>query len=221
MSRAEEGVSPLHEQKSIVFLRGLRSAKDIHAAASAHFEDRTALSRLAVDVVLPQLGDEKSAPDYHVVVEAWGEPAEVSGIAMSAWLDAEVQHGYIVEERVEKGAQALPGLQPGVKVIASLTRRAQLDEDTVHSRWDAHVPLALREHVGMSGYIRNRVISAAPGTPDRFGVAMLRFTTSDDARLRYFREPMIESRERIRSDVTRFVGSTVKLFTHERVWARV
>lgn len=179
------------------------------------------MSRLAVDVVLPQFGDETSAPDYDVVVEAWGEASELSDLVTLAWLDAEVRHHYIVEEQVEKGTEVLSGQQAGVKVIAPLARRAELDDNTAHSRWDEHVPLALSEHVGMSGYIRNRVISAAPGTPDRFGVAMLRFSADDDARIRYFREPIAESRERIRNDVARFVGGTVKLFARERVWTRV
>lgn len=220
--RRSDGVAPPRQPtKSILFLCGLHAAQDLHTAASAHFEERMALTRLAVNVVLPRFGAELSAPDYDVVVEAWGEASELSGLVASAWLDAEVQHHYIVEERVEKGAQTRPGRHSGVKVIAPLTRRAELDDSTAHSRWDEHVPLALSEHVGMSGYIRNRVNSAAPGTPGRFGVAMLRFSTDDDARFRYFREPIAESRERIRNDVARFVGGTVKMFARERVWTRL
>lgn len=185
-----------------------------HASAVV---DRHGLTGLVLDMVIPRVGSESSAPDYEVIVEAWGPESALALLRRSPWPNSAVQHSYAVDEMVEKGS-ALPGCHGGIKVVAPLVSLPTAHEKVTRHHWDSHVPLALETHVGMCDYVRNWVTSTENDSPPFFGFAMLRFPTEDDILHRYLAEPKDEYSRRLADDVARFVSRAVKLFATERVF---
>jgi serine/threonine protein kinase HipA of HipAB toxin-antitoxin module len=78
--------------------------------------------------------------------------------------------------------------------------------------WDAHVPLALRVHVGMNGYIREWIEEPLSDAKSPiFGVASMHFENLTDMRERFFDSPA--SVPIHAADVARFVSSAAPMIT--------
>ena len=104
---------------------------------------------------------------------------------------------WVVEERVQWGADVVPGLTRAVFVrrVPSLTRAAFADH------WsDRHAPLARVHHPGMARYVQNVVLS---GDDESDGIAELGFPTREDLEQRMYDSD--EGRRVIGEDVARFI----------------
>lgn len=110
-----------------------------------------------------------------------------------------------VRESLDKGARAnrLAGPAGGVRQIACLRGRTALSRDELLARWDAHVPLALRVHVGATRYVRNWGLDSGAAPWD--GIAFLDYPSVHDFEHRRYDLP--SDADVIRADVGRFVGA--------------
>jgi uncharacterized protein (TIGR02118 family) len=211
--------------KQVVLIRG-RAQQD-RAQFQAWYRD-WAMEQFAADLGLERWvvnldGRDPSAPQrYDVVSEIWGSNATLAAAedALRQTGRADVILAYDVEEWCEKGEAPEPGnMSPGVKVIGCVAAFVGMDLGKVLAHWNAHVPLALDIHVGISRYVRNWVTRRPHSeAPDYFGFPMLYFPTEKDFRERYFRSE--EARALHAADIGQFVGSAVKLTTTEHVLAR-
>lgn len=120
---------------------------------------------------------------------------------------------YRVEELVELDQRPRTiGRTPGVKVMSTLYPVENVTDRQTRLYWDAHVPLALRVHVGMNGYIRDWI--EEPLSVERspiFGIASMHFANLTDMRERFFDSP--ESVPIHAADVARFVSSAAPMIT--------
>ena len=117
---------------------------------------------------------------------------------------------YVVCRRIVKprrsAATQSPGTAlPGVIALYPMVRRPDLSHGEADRHWrDAHAPLALKHHVGMSHYTQLSVVHRIHG-PEWDGFALCGFDSMDDLRERFFDGP--EGRVAIREDVARFADS--------------
>jgi uncharacterized protein (TIGR02118 family) len=102
-----------------------------------------------------------------------------------------------------------------VKLIFLCRRRPDLTHDQYVERvLQGHVPLALRHHPTMRGYVVNVVENAGAGLQPLDSIAELSFDSLDD-----FQERLYDSddgRAAIERDVAGFMGSADAYVTHER-----
>jgi len=164
------------------------------------------------------------APEYDALLETWhaspAGAAELESLRALAEAVAVRSFSYEVTEIVQKpGARTWPLGQrsPGIKGIYPVTRRAGMTPDAFAQHWrEVHGPLALRHHVGMSRYVQNVVErSLTPGAPACDGISELHFPTASDMRERFVDSE--EGGRRIAADVSRFVGSSLRLDASEYV----
>jgi hypothetical protein len=118
---------------------------------------------------------------------------------------------YRVEEMVELDRRPRElGRTPGVKVLAGMYPVENVSLAQIRAYWDAHVPLAMRVHVGMNNYIREWIEEPLSGASSPyFGIASLHFPTIEDMRERFFDCP--DSIPIHAADLQRFVGSASPL----------
>ena len=121
------------------------------------------------------------------------------------------QHGavmtcYAVERLVEK-TPPTPHAD-AVKMVACIQQLPDLPLFEVRRRWDAHVPLALRIHIGAARYVRNWVnellLTSAPSPPHYCGIATMSFRTTEDLQDRQYDRP--QNQQVILDDVARFMA---------------
>lgn len=106
-----------------------------------------------------------------------------------------------------------------VKLVFLCRRRPDLShEEYVRRVLDGHVPLALRHHPTMRGYVVNAVDSAQEGLPAIDTVAELWFDDLADYRERLYDSPA--GRAAIERDVVEFMGGAEALVTTEHVQKR-
>lgn len=152
-------------------------------------------------------------------VEAWGEGAALRGLR-SEISTGSTYGAYLVDALEQKGVDRAPTDSESVKAVGVLVPYAEHDPDSARRMWDEHAPLAVQIHFGMSSYVRNWVAEALPHSPDFFGFAMLRFPSARSIEEEYFLAPAAENRQRIRSDVARFVGLAIRVDVHETLLSR-
>lgn len=101
-----------------------------------------------------------------------------------------------------------------VKLVFLCRRRPEIDHASyVGMVLEDHVPLALRHHPTMRGYVVNVVDESPAGGPELDSVAALSFATLED-----FRERLYDSeagRRVIGQDVARFLGHAAAYVTRE------
>jgi uncharacterized protein (TIGR02118 family) len=94
---------------------------------------------------------------------------------------------------------------PGVIALYPMVRNPGLSHREADRHWrDAHAPLALKHHIGMSHYTQLSVVHRLHG-PAWDGFALCGFDSMDDLRERFFDGPA--GRVAIREDVARFADS--------------
>lgn len=161
----------------------------------------------ASEAVYPGAKDSGSADIY---AEFWLPDAAGVSIAELVCPEAS-EEMYKVEELVELDRRPRGlGRTPGVKVLSGLYPVAHVSPDEIRAYWDAHVPLALRVHVGMNNYIREWI--EAPLSAARsafFGIASMHFPSLQDMRERFFDSP--SSVPIHAADLQRFVASAAPL----------
>jgi hypothetical protein len=199
--------------KLVVLVKGNAHADFVHwyryEFAARTRKTTEGISQWTMSIVDPAKGD----ADFDVVSELWGDPSACAAVhASDAFLKMGRALEYSVEEFVEKGA-CDPSHSSGVKVIGCVLPVIGHTREQTRSYWDAHVPLALDVHVGISRYVRNWVIAAKPDLPGFFGFPMLYFPTEADFRERYFGPG--DARKRHAADIGQFVGRAVKLISTE------
>jgi uncharacterized protein (TIGR02118 family) len=117
---------------------------------------------------------------------------------------------YATTEHVQKAPPATaPGARtPGVKLIAPLTRRADMSHEAFVAHWlERHVPLALAHHPGLVGYVTNVVDARLDArAPELDGIAELHFASPAAFARGLFDSP--EGERRVREDIARFIGRT-------------
>jgi uncharacterized protein (TIGR02118 family) len=101
----------------------------------------------------------------------------------------------------------LPGTPlPGVIALYPMVRHPGLSHREADRHWrDAHAPLALKHHVGMSHYTQLSVVHRLHG-PEWDGFALCGFDSMEDLRERFFDGPA--GRVAIRDDVARFADTS-------------
>jgi hypothetical protein len=172
------------------------------------------IERLAVNVVdgaEAVYPDAKEADTADIYAEFW-----ISG-AMPPLAELSSPSGreevYRVEELVELDRRPRNlGRTPGVKVMSTLYPVENVSVEQTRQYWDAHVPLALRVHVGMNGYVREWIeepLSAARSPI--FGIASMHFASLADMRERFFDSP--DSIPIHAADIARFVASAAPMIT--------
>ncbi len=103
-----------------------------------------------------------------------------------------------------------------VKLIFLCRRRPDLDHDAYVARVLAgHVPLALRHHATMLGYVVNVVEEVGAGLEPLDSIAELTFASLDDFQRRLYDSP--EGRAAIERDVAGFLGGADAYVTTEHV----
>jgi uncharacterized protein (TIGR02118 family) len=103
-----------------------------------------------------------------------------------------------------------------VKMIFLCRRRPDVDHAAYAERvLGGHVPLALRHHPTMRGYVVNVVEQSPPGWPELDSVAELTFETMDDYRTRLYDSDA--GRAAIERDVAGFLGGASAYATTEYV----
>jgi uncharacterized protein (TIGR02118 family) len=164
------------------------------------------------------------APEYDAVLETWhpspGSPAQLEPLQAQLGPIASRCFSYQVSEIVQKaGTRTWPLGQrsPGIKGIYPVTRRAGMTSDAFTRHWrEVHGPLALRHHVGLSKYVQNVVERPiTPGAPACDGISELHFPTARDMRERFIDSP--QGGRHIADDVSRFVGTSLRLDTSEYI----
>ena len=89
--------------------------------------------------------------------------------------------------------------------INAMVANPALTREEADTHWrDAHAPLALRHHVGMSQYVQLSVVHRLDG-PDYAGFALCEFDSMDDLRDRFFDGP--EGRAAILADIAVFADT--------------
>lgn len=147
-------------------------------------------------------------------VEAWGDDTDLR--ALRSEISTGATYGaYLVDALEQKGIDRIPTDPDAVKAIGVLIPYTDHDADSARQMWDEHAPLAVEIHYGMSSYVRNWVVEALPHSPSFFGFAMLRFRSARAIAEEYFLAPADENRQRIVSDVARFVGLAVRVDVRE------
>ena len=93
---------------------------------------------------------------------------------------------------------------PGVGLLFAGRRRHDLTHEEYDFHWrDVHAPLALRHHVGMWDYVQcSFVRPLGDDAPDYDGLAICKFPTLEDYKLRFFDSD--EGRAVIQADVATF-----------------
>lgn len=171
---------------------------------------RAVARRLAGTVLVDERGDAEELP-FRALVTAVTDD-------LDALLEAADVGAYVVCRRVMKsrppeeataasvstsdtGAVELRG----VLALYAMVRRPDLSHDESDRHWrDAHAPLALRHHVGMTHYTQLSVVHTLRG-PAWDGFALCGFDSMEDLRERFFDGD--EGRAAIRRDVARFADS--------------
>lgn len=124
---------------------------------------------------------------------------------------------YAVRRMVEKAPPA--PRRDAVKFVACIRPRPDLSPDEIRRRWNAHVPLALRIHIGVSRYVRNWVddliLSSSPAPIPYCGIATMAFHTEDDYRDRLYDRP--ENEQVILNDVATFMAGVDSFLGRESV----
>jgi hypothetical protein len=174
----------------------------LESFAPSLLEKQPACSGLTVNVARDT--DPKTPSFADIYVELWvkdGQSVRLEDLAPPQG----TQYAYRVEERLEKGTAKLRrGRLVGVKALGPLYPLPSLSDEECVSRWDEHVRLALKIHVGMSRYVRDVVkCIGTEGAPHIFGIAQLSFPSEEALRDQFFDKP--ESVPIIANDVARFV----------------
>jgi uncharacterized protein (TIGR02118 family) len=129
----------------------------------------------------------------------------------------------LTTEHVQKrigGRVPLGRRSPGVKLVCPVRRRPGLGHEAFVEHWlERHVPLALRHHPGLSGYVTNVVEGRPDGSAAEWdGVAELHFPSEEALRTGLFDSPAGEAA--IRADIDRFIGFTAAYRVAEYVQRR-
>jgi hypothetical protein len=162
-----------------------------------------------VEAVYP---DAKEADTADIYTEFWLPSGSIPPLAkFSSPLGQEEL--YRVEELVELDRRPRSlGRTPGVKVMSTLYPVENVTARQTRLYWDAHVPLALRVHVGMNGYIREWIEEPLSAVKSPiFGIASMHFANLTDMRERFFDSP--DSVPIHAADVARFVSSAAPMIT--------
>src|SRR5262245_64197902 len=103
-----------------------------------------------------------------------------------------------------------------VKLIFLCRRRAELTHDAYVTRLlEGHVPLALRHHPAMRGYVVNVVEETGAGLEPIDSIGELSFDSLVDYEERLYDSP--EGRAAIARDVAEFLGGAEAYVTSEHV----
>ena len=118
---------------------------------------------------------------------------------------------YVTTEHVHRAprAPARPGARsPGVKLICPVMRRSGMTHDAFVAHWlQRHVPLALRHHPGLVGYVTNVVDERLSSSGEAWdGIAELHVPSVEVLPHGLFDSPAGEAV--IREDMARFIGQT-------------
>jgi len=177
-----------------------------------------------VDVPPEDVGLERSSAPaaYDALLETWHPQLGGAGglEPLLASLPPLTSHSYLLREVVQKArARSWPlgERSPGVKGIYPVTRRTGLTPAAFERHWrEVHGPLALRHHVGMCAYVQNVVVRPlTPAAPPCDGISVLYFPSASEMRERFIDSP--RGARRIADDVSRFVGSSLRLDSSEYV----
>jgi uncharacterized protein (TIGR02118 family) len=115
---------------------------------------------------------------------------------------------YVTTEHVQKAPPrvALGERSPVVKMVCPVRRREGMTHGEFVEHWlGRHVPLALRHHPGLVGYVTN-VVDARLGGEEWDGVGALYFRSLESMATEIFDSP--EGERVIREDMARFIGHT-------------
>jgi hypothetical protein len=187
----------------------------LHDFAAKLLHQHTQIGGLAVnlvDGVEAVYPGAKEADTADVYAEFWIPSDGIPPLAeISSPLGREEM--YRVEELVELDRRPRSlGRTPGIKVMSTLYPVENVTARQTRLYWDAHVPLALRVHVGMNGYIREWIEEPLSATRSPiFGIASMHFASLADMRERFF--DSAESVPIHAADIARFVGSAAPMIT--------
>jgi len=120
-------------------------------------------------------------------------------------------HAYVTTAHVQRApspAAPIGERTPGVKLMCPVRRRTGMTHSEFVEHWlTRHVPLALRHHIGLSGYVTNVVEQQLSPTGEPWdGFAALHFPSEQARRDGMFDSP--EGERIIREDMARFIGDT-------------
>jgi len=128
---------------------------------------------------------------------------------------------YVTTEHVQKAPPRGPlgERSPGVKLVCPVRRREGMTHGEFVEHWfGRHVPLALRHHPGLSGYVTNVVDARLAGGEEWDGIAALYFPSAEVMAREMFDSP--EGERVIRDDMARFIGRTGAYMVEEWVQKR-
>jgi len=165
-------------------------------------------------------GDVPPAGGIGGLVEAWGEKGALERLAHDLRTLSTTLGAYLVDVSEEKGHDVVPESGSARKVVGILLRKWDQSARDTRARWDEHVPLALRIHHGATSYTRNWVSQPLADSADVFGLAMLRFASTESLDHGYYVAPELESRAELAHDIARFVGIAIRLTVRERLIER-
>jgi uncharacterized protein (TIGR02118 family) len=144
--------------------------------------------------------DKASGLPFRALVSAVTDDPET--LLRAAEIGAYVVCRRTIKPRVSEAPAERGAALPGVIALYPMVRHPGLSHREADRHWrDAHAPLALRHHVGMSHYTQLSVVRRLAG-PDWDGFALCGFDSMDDLRERFFDGPA--GRVAIREDVARF-----------------
>ncbi|TLX70632.1 hypothetical protein FAS41_27370 [Pseudomonas nicosulfuronedens] len=154
---------------------------------------------------------ERRDAGYDLLLEQAGDSPKVLDVLYRQFADQATLASYLVEECVEKDSPTLPAdTGPnGRKLVTCWRARADLTSAQTRQRWDEHVPLAKRIHVGCQRYERNWVqalVRASGDFPPIYaGFAFQYFASAQDLAERLFDTP--ENAGVIQRDVDAFIAA--------------
>jgi uncharacterized protein (TIGR02118 family) len=147
--------------------------------------------------------DDVAELPFKTLVTAVTDDAET--LLEAAGVGAYVVCRRIIRPRLSAAPTAIGTSLPGVIALYPMVRRPGLTHAEADRHWrDAHAPLALEHHVGMSHYTQLSVVHRLHG-PEWDGFALCGFDSMDDLRERFFDGP--QGRIAIREDVARFADT--------------
>lgn len=154
---------------------------------------------------------ERQDSGYDLLLEQEGGSPRVLDVLYRQFSEQATLASYLVEECVERDSPALAtGTGPhGRKLVTCWRARADLTSAQARQRWDEHVPLARRIHVGCQRYVRNWVLALVRASGDfppiYSGFAFQYFASARDLAERLFDSP--ESAGVIQHDVAAFIDT--------------
>jgi uncharacterized protein (TIGR02118 family) len=116
---------------------------------------------------------------------------------------------YVTTEHVQKAPPrgALGERTAAVKMVCPVRRRDGMTHDEFVAHWlGRHVPLGLRHHPGLIGYVTNVVDARLGGGEEWDGFGALYFRSMESLATEIFDSP--EGERVIRDDMARFIGHT-------------